>query len=388
MGSPFKKAKVNSMKSNPRQNPVSKNQKNQKKQKKPYVQEPEDPRPSHGHFWFTDTGFNILPKHIFHPAIASHLTQIPVSLSARISYLEANFPMRDPAPHLPAKTDLDWFKWSKLKSTVMRKAVSAIVKARWHFRILLHAYRTTKLRAANTEDIFTVEVPKRPIYIVDWQSKQKYAFEAHTLMKDITCRLMTNEGVFENPQNPRNPFTNQPLTQSQMISVWNSISLAGIYTSSAFALFRKARYSIPRFSLENVNYLKCNALFKTMKDTSCYDYRDRMADFIAYAYDQESLDCRINAYHYAMSQYPKHPLLKRWADLCYKYYEVSILYLTTPTILRTKRNALLDESLNLINCENQVIRLYNLSLEQQLPAEDTNDVVEAFFDVLLIGSLQ
>jgi hypothetical protein len=388
MGSPFKKAKVNSMKSNPRQNPVSKTQKNQKKQKKPYVQEPEDPRPSHGHFWLSDTGFNILPKHIFHPAIASHLTQIPVSLSARISYLEANFPMRDPAPHLPAKTDLDWFKWSKLKSTVMRKAVSAIVKARWHFRVLLHAYRTTKLRAANTEDIFTVEVPKRPIYIVDWQSKQKYAFEAHTLMKDITCRLMTNEGVFENPQNPRNPFTNQPLTQSQMISVWNSISLAGIYTSSAFALFRKARYSIPRFSLENVNYLKCNALFKTMKDTSCYDYRDRMADFIAYAYDQESLDCRINAYHYAMSQYPKHPLLKRWADLCYKYYEVSILYLTTPTILRTKRNALLDESLNLINCENQVIRLYNLSLEQQLPAEDTNDVVEAFFDVLLIGSLQ
>ena len=381
MRSPFKKAKVNSTKSNPPP-------KNQKKQKKPYVQEPEDPRPSHGHFWFTDTGFNILPKHIFHPAIASHLTQIPVSLSARISYLEANFPMRDPAPHLPAKTDLDWFKWSKLKSTVMRKAVSAIVKARWYFRVLLHAYRTTKLRAANTEDIFTVEVPKRPIYIVDWQSKQKYAFEAHTLMKDITCRLMTNEGVFENPQNPRNPFTNQPLTQSQMISVWNSISLAGIYTSSAFALFRKARYSVPRFSLENINYLKCNALFKTMKDTSCYDYRDRMADFIAYAYDQESLDCRINAYHYAMSQYPKHPLLKRWADLCYKYYEVSILYLTTPTILRTKRNALLDESLNLINCENQVIRLYNLSLEQQLPAEDTNDVVEAFFDVLLIGSLQ
>ena len=378
----FKKAKVNATEK-------SKTYKKLviKKPKKPAVQEPEDPRPSHGHFWFTDTGFNILPKNIFHPAIASHLTQIPINRTARILYLEKNFPLRDPAPHLPAKTDIDWFKWSKLKSAVMRKAVSAILKARWQFRILLHHYRTAKLRKANTEDIFTIEVPKRPVFIVDWPSKQKYAFEAHTLMKDITCRLMTNDGLFENPQNPRNPFTNQPLTQSQIISVWNSISSAGIYTSSAFTLFRKARYSLVRFSLENANYLKCNALSKTMKDTSCYDYRDRMADFIAYAYDQESLDCRINAYHYAMINYPSLPLLKRWSELCYKYYEARILYLAAPTLLRTTHDIIMDRSLDLINCENQVIRLYTLSLDQ-VDTEGENDIVEAVFDVLIIGSLQ
>ena len=358
------------------------------KKHKPRVSQPYDPRPKHGHFWFTDTGFNILPKKLFHPAIASHLTQIPVNMKKRISYLEENFPIRDPAPHLPSATDIDWFNWSKLKSTVIRKAVTQIMKARWRFRILLHHYRTAKLTAANTEDIFTVEVPKRPVYIVDWTSKQRYAFEAHTLMKDVTCRLMSHEGLFENPQPPRNPFTNQPLTQSQIISVWNSICTAGIYISSAIALFRKARYCIPRFIIENSNFLKLNALSKTMKDPTCYDYRERMGDFIRYAYEEESIDCRINAYNYAMHHYPNHPLLKKWADTCYKYYEATLLYANT-SLLNEKKDDILDYTIDLINCELQLIRLYDAMLDSTIPdTPDTQGVVEAFFDVLIIGALE
>jgi len=356
------------------------------KPKKPtkVIPEVHDTRPAHGHFWFTDTGFNILPKTLFHPAIASHLTQIPVNIKARISYLEENFPLRDLAPHIPAATDINWFKWSKLKSVTIRKAVTKIVKTRHLFKKLVHHYRTRRLTKANTEDIFTTEVPKLPVFIVDWASGQRYTFEAQTLMRDLTCRLMNHDGLFENPQIPRNPFTNQPLTQSQIISLWNSIFSAGIYTSSAFALFRKARYHLPRFLLENSTYLKLNALSKTMKDPSSYDYRDRMGDFISFAYDQESLECRINAYIYAIHHYPKHPLLKRWADTCYKYYEAGILY--TGTLLNEKKDDVLDYTLDLINCESQITRLYDAVLDSNIP--DTNHVVETFFDVLLIGSLE
>ena len=356
-----------------------------KAKSKTLPQAPYDPRPKHGHFWFTDTGFNILPKDIFHPAIASHLTQIPLNMINRIAYLEENFPLRDIAPHLPVTTGIDWFKWSKLKTTVLRKAICQITKARRLFKKLVHHYRNRRLTAANNEDIFTMEVPNKPVYIVDWASKQRYAFEAQTLMRDINCRLMNHDGLFENPQPPRNPFTNQPLTQSQIISVWNSISSAGIYTSSAFALFRKARYDLPRFLLENSIYLKLNALSKTMKDPSSYDYRDRMGDFISFAYDQESIDCKIHAYTYVMYHYPKHPLLKRWADACYKYYEANILYVNTH-FLNIKKDDILDYTLDLINCESQIIRLYDAVLDSNIP--DTNDEIETFFDVLLIGSLE
>jgi hypothetical protein len=195
---------------------------------------------------------------------------------------------------------------------------------------------------------------------------------------------MNHDGLFENPQVPRNPFTNQPLTQSQIISVWNSIFSTGIYTSSAFALFRKARYDINRFILENSTYLKLNALSKTMKDPNCYDYRDRLGDFITFAYNQESLDCRINVYIYAMHKYPKHPLLKRWADACYKYYEASILY--TGPLQNEKKEDILDYTIDLINCESQLVRLYESIIDSNIP--DTNHVVETFFDVLIIGSLE
>jgi len=329
--------------------------------KKPKAEEVYDPRPKHGHFWFTDTGFNILPKHLFHPAIASHLTQIPVNLVNRLEYLEENFPLRDPAAHLPAKTDIDWFKWSKLKSSTIRKAVYKITMVRHLFKKLLHHYRTRRLTPANKEDIYTMEVPKNPVYIVDWASKQKYSFEAQTLMKDITCRLMTHDGLFENPQAPRNPYTNIPFTQSQMISIWNSIFSSGIYTSSAFALFRKSKFCLRRFTLENTTLLKLNALSKTMKDPALYDYVDRMIDFIRYAYDEESVDFRVNMYSYILINYPQHPLLKRWAALCYKFYEADILYHSSPALLNVTKDTILYSTSHLINCESQLSRLYTVS---------------------------
>jgi hypothetical protein len=340
-----------------------------------------NPRPKHYHFWFNDTGFNILPKILFHPTIASHLTQVPQNFTKRIDFLQKEFPTRDLAPHIPAETDIHWIEWSKAKSTAMRKAINKITRARFLFRILLHHARTRRLQIANTEDIFTMEVPKRPVYIVDWASRQKYTFEAQTLMKDITCRLMTHDGLFENPQEPRNPYTNIPFTQSQMISAWNSIFSTGIYTSSAFALFRKCKFCISRFILENITFLKVNALYKTMNDPGLYDYSERMIDFIRYAYDEEGVDLRINIYTHAMVNYPQHPLLKKWAALCYKFYEVDLLYNTAPLVLNLKKSYILDSTIDLINCEKQLCRLYTIPDDLGISVEEAN---MAILDVYVI----
>jgi len=344
-----------------------------------------NPRPKHSHLWFTDTGFNILPKHLFHPAVASHMTQMPHNLRKRTEYLQKEFPVKDPAPHLPAETEINWMLWSKAKSLAMKRAVAVIMRARFLFRILLHHARSKRLRSANTEDIFTMEVPKRPVYIVDWNSRQKYVFEAQTLMKDITTRLLTNDGLFENPQAPRNPFTNLPFTQSQEISVWNSIFSSGIYTSAPFALYRKARFCLRRYIFENSIFLKLNALSKTMKDPASYDYFDRMLDFIRYAYEEESLDFRSEIYSYTMTHYPSHPILKKWATLCYKYYEANIIYANTPTTLLMRKERILDATLDLINLEDNLKRLVLVS--NDVTADVAPDAVEdlhvAILDIIL-----
>ena len=328
------------------------------KKAKAITPRPFNPRPEHYHFWRTDTNFNVLPKEMFNPIIASHLTQFPRNLTERIHYIDKEFPLRDLTPQIQACTEIDWTQWSHAKSVAIRSAVRTVVKYRALFRKLLHHMRVKKLSPANTEDIVTMEIPKKPILIVDWTLRQKYTFEAQTLMKDITCRLLTNDGLFQDAQLPRNPFTNLPFTQAQQISVWNSISSAGIAVSSVFTLFRKARYNLDVFELENTHYLKLNALKKTMTDSSCYYYRERMIDFIAFAYEQEDVDCDKTVYTYCMRHHPNHSLLKEWALACYKYYEAEILYMNTPTQLNRKKEQILELTRVLIDNEYKLVYLW------------------------------
>jgi hypothetical protein len=180
-------------------------------------------------------------------------------------------------------------------------------------------------------------------------------------MRDITCRLLTHDGFFENPQDPRNPFTNIPFTQSQMISVWNSISQAGIPVSVAFTAYRLARYNTANFALYNSILLKINAHKNTMKDTKCYSYRERMLDFISFCYNEEIIPCSTAAFTYCLIHYGSHNQLQRWSALCYKFYELEILYSTDPDILRQKKEAILDSSIALINSDKIIEYLYSVS---------------------------
>jgi hypothetical protein len=318
--------------------------------------------PEHYHFWFKKTEFNILPEGIFHPIIASHLTQFPMNLTNRYNYLISQFPIKMPVG-IERPDIIDWTYCSPSKSAAIRKAVGRIMRVRFLFRKLLHHMRVRRLKVANLEDIVTMEPPKKRIELVDWQSKQKYLFEASTLMKDITCRLMTHDGFFENQQEPRNPFTNIPFTQSQAISVWNSISSAGIPVSVAFTAYRQSRYSLTKFALLHSTFIKLNALKETMKLTSSFSYKERMLDFISYCYEQEDLNFNMSAFTYCIYYYPNYPQIKRWSALCYKYYEAEILYSANPESFKKARDSVLDSSIHLLNSDSCIINLSSVAKE-------------------------
>ena len=317
--------------------------------------------PEHFHFWLHHTTFNILPKHLFHPIVFSHLTQFPMNFTERFDLLITQFPTKMPSGAKQPDV-IDWTPCSPTKSAAIRKALGRIMRARFLFRKLLHHMRVRRLKVANVEDIVTMEPPKKLVELVDWKSKQKYRFEAATLMRDITCRLLTHDGFFEDPQEPRNPFTNIPFTQSQMISVWNSISQAGISVSVAFTAYRLARYDMAKFALYNSILIKLNAHTQTMKDIKSYSYRERMLDFISFCYSEEILPCNTAAFTYCLFHYPSHHQLKRWSSLCYKFYEIEILYSTDPDILRQKKDAILDSSIDLINSDKSIDYTFSASL--------------------------
>jgi hypothetical protein len=67
------------------------------------------------------------------------------------------------------------------------------------------------------------------------------------------------------------------------------------------------------------------------------------------------------AFSYCLHHYPSHNQLKRWASLCYNFYEVEILYSNDPTIQKIKKEAILESSIFLINSDKIINYLYSVS---------------------------
>lgn len=215
---------------------------------------------------------------------------------------------------------------------------------RFQLRRLLHKWKFKKLRLVNTDDIATMEPPKIPIYLVDWNLKSKYIFEASTLMKDITERLLHCDGFFDEPLKPRNPLTNLPFTLSQKISIWTQLSISGYPSSSAFTNFRQTRYNLHKFSIHYSLILQHNALKKTMKDTSSIDYKERIIDFISYVYKVKGVRCLTSKFISLLSEDPNHTLLLEWQKLCFQFYESHIFYSNNLVKLAVLQESVLNKA--------------------------------------------
>jgi hypothetical protein len=250
------------------------------------------------------------------------------------------------------KSKSDW--WNLETIVQARKYLPPIYKLRLAFMKLLHHWRYNHLQISNTDDIFTMEPPKKPVYIVNWKSKSAHVFEASTLMRDITERLLHHDGFFEESSEPRNPFTNIPLTQAQMISLWNQISFSGVLTSTAFSAFRQARWNLKTFKNEYLPMLKLNALRKTMKIPCHYDYIDRMMDFIQYVYESKSELCDVILYKNAVKYKNSHSIIQGWQRLCTLYYEASILYINNSQRFKEITENIFERATVLMARENEL----------------------------------
>jgi len=315
--------------------------------------------------------FNILPHRLFHRRILFALSTVSTSI---VHQYESLYNVNNPPfkryskgqnaqNAVPTNTEdpLNAF-WSPQFQEAFRTAMEKISKARGIFRRFLHKWRTTRLKFMNTEDIFTSDPPKHPIFIADWTTQQVWQFEASTLMRDITTRLQHHDGFFEDPQVPRNPYTNIPLTQSQAISVWNQLSKSPATASSWFTNYRQCRWQMKKFVEEYKVPIQLHAFRTTMRNMKHIDTHDRILDFIQYAYLQGDTDCYYRSYKYSLTHYPDHRLLLKWRDLCLRYYESGIVHYANPDLLYKIQESILSETRRLLPLQYQLIRLRNLEL--------------------------
>jgi hypothetical protein len=117
----------------------------------------------------------------------------------------------------------------------------------------------------NTEDIVTMEVPKKPIYVINYPKRCTYVYEADTLKKAIDNRLLISEWMFDNAQIPINLLSNEPFTIGQSISIYNQMKAYGIF-SWIFDRFKAYEFNLKKFRLNFKQQLKLEAIKSHFKN--------------------------------------------------------------------------------------------------------------------------
>ena len=82
--------------------------------------------------------------------------------------------------------------------------------------------------------------------------------------------------------------------------------------------------------------------------------------------NQMATNCLIATYTYCINIFPTNPIMKAWGDLCYEFYEASILYANIPEKLHTCQSSIISQTAPLLQKQEELreIRMAYLRLQR------------------------
>jgi hypothetical protein len=259
---------------------------------------------------FVGHSFNITPFRTFHPILSILVSCVSNSFS-------------DVQNLLRKRNFCSKFCWIPTLYKELKTAVFFLKRLRFQFRKLLHHWRFKHLQKVNTDDVYTTEPPKNPISIVDWKTRQLYVYEATTMIKDTTNRLLSHDAFFPSTMKPRNILSNTPLTLSQCISVWQQFSYSGIQQCVVIPAFCESKYSIDVFQEEYSNTIWLYALRTTMHLFTHYEAKEKLLDFVAVCYLFHSFTLFDESFfEFLVWNHPEHSYTLAWKKFCILFYEI------------------------------------------------------------------
>jgi len=207
-----------------------------------------------------------------------------------------------------------------------RMALKRNIQLRARMRALLLKWLATrKMRAANTEDIYTLEFPKKPVFVASWANRVYYVFDVNTILRDITEKLLLCDSMFVVPVYPRNPYTNDAFTLPQLLSIRAQLRAYG-RTNWAFEAFAASRWCLVAFKRKYEIPLKYSALNRLFQDITKDDYIGTLFQFIQDEHSEHDLPCNRQLYSWALQHYARSPIIMKWRKLCYRYYEIMFIH--------------------------------------------------------------
>lgn len=337
------------------------------------------------HLSFTTTDFDIQtkPKTLLlpcrSPSLEIELANTPMSFKARSELLmkyismerrwSVETPLQTSFRHLLPFTPIRWFSQRKKE---LQAYIRKERELKWKFKRLVSIwlYKKYATKLFNTEDPVTLMEPEKPILLFIPNQRGTYIFELSSITKAINTSLVSHEYLFPRSSMPRNPLTNIPFTEAQLVELIRCIRCYG-KSSWAIEGFREHNFIIPKFKLKFHNTIQHNALKEYLKSNSDEAY-EHFTDFIEWAYDLLDLEVPIAValLKWTARNYPKDKIIQRWKTLYRDYYSINITY-PALSMMDAKYDRVKMEMELLINNRLEIQRLANLRLQNIMSDTDS-----------------
>jgi hypothetical protein len=209
-----------------------------------------------------------------------------------------------------------------------QKNIQFIVKTVVSLRrfVQLWLYKKYRARQLNTEDPATMCIPTKPIHIFDARAKGVYSFEMSTIKKQFTTDLSYSDWLFPHVRQPKNPFTNLPFTESQLIYIINVLKNNSM-TNSYIEAYRETKFNEKKYQEEYYIPLRLRALDDIIVNTSSDQFTELLFEFIEDQYDYH--ECPIKSYlniiNWAIHRKPSDLYIKKWIDIFYNFMRIEII---------------------------------------------------------------
>jgi hypothetical protein len=206
------------------------------------------------------------------------------------------------------------FRAIMLLNQKVKRAFAALAR-RW--------IRAKKMRQGNDDDLLTGEPPKKPIVLEDFKGRWQYTFEPSTIARDMISRLSMSipNTVYPTPKLPRNPYTNQDMTEGQFYSVLQQLRACGKSHWALEALY-SLQYNITRFESQMYMKLRSTVITNLFANPNNTAVNDILLHYIRDEYEHHKIYCDYLFYEWAIEHHNKSPHIQKWRTLCYETYRL------------------------------------------------------------------
>lgn len=218
--------------------------------------------------------------------------------------------------YLTSLKDKEANEWKQVSSIY-----SALFKVIRFMNKLIHLRRVQLCmnKQINVEDIVTMEVSKKPVYVINYPERCTYVYEAETMRRSINTRLLMSDWMFESPQYPINPLSNEPFTSGQLISIYNQMRTYGSF-SWVFDRFKACNFDLRLFKLRFKQQLKLEAIESHFKNEHVNSKETIFDLFEANAINYGISDTAIEKFKTFYNLYPNSIYNIKFKPLVMRYY--------------------------------------------------------------------